>query len=126
MATRVPKSEVDKYLSKVPEPARTTLRKVRAAILSAVPPEATEVISYGIPMFKHNGLLLGFAAFPNHCGLYVTSPQVMEKFQDELKGFDTSKGTIRFPVDKPPPATLLRKLVKARIAENEQRKRRGK
>jgi uncharacterized protein YdhG (YjbR/CyaY superfamily) len=126
MATKVPQSEVDKYISKVPEPARTTLNQVRAAIRSAAPPEATEVISYGIPMFKHNGLLLGFAAFPNHCGVYVTSPRVMEKFQDELKRFDTSKGTIRFPVDKPPPAALLRKLVKARIAENESRKRRGK
>ena len=115
---------VEAYLAGVPEPARNTLNRVRAAIRSAVPPEATEVISYRIPMFKHQGLLVGFAAFPDHCSLFVTSPSVMEKFQNELKGFHTSKGTIRFPVDKPLPAALVKQLVKARLAENERRKQR--
>jgi len=116
--------DVDEYLVRVLEPARSTLQKVRAAIRSAVPPEATEAISYRMPTFKYKGPLLGFAAFPNHCGLYVMSPSVMEAFRNELKGFHTSKGTIRFPVDKPLSAALVKKLVKARIAENEHRKHR--
>ncbi|MEK7405044.1 MAG: DUF1801 domain-containing protein, partial [Acidobacteriota bacterium] len=95
----------------------------RAAIRSAVPPEATEAISYRMPMFKYKGLLLGFAAFSNHCSLFPGS-SVIEAFKHELKGFHTSKGTIRFPVDKPLPAALVKKLVKARIAEKEHKKQR--
>jgi uncharacterized protein YdhG (YjbR/CyaY superfamily) len=114
---------VDDYLAGVPESARGALNGVRAAIRSAVPPEATEAISYGMPMFKYKGLLLGFAAFSKHCSLFP-GPSVIEAFKNELKDFQTSKGTIRFAVDQPLPAALVKKLVKARIAENEQRKRR--
>jgi uncharacterized protein YdhG (YjbR/CyaY superfamily) len=116
--------DVDEYLARVLEPAHSTLQKVRAAIRSALPPDATEAISYRMPTFKYKGPLLGFAAFPNHCGLYVMSPSVMEAFKNELKGFHTSKGTVRFPVDKPLSAALVKKLVKARIAENEHKKQR--
>ncbi len=118
-----PPKDVDEYLARVPEPARSTLETIRAAIRSAVPPEATETISYRMPTFKYKGPLIGFAAFPNHCGLYPMSPAVIEAFQDDLKDFHTSKGTIRFPVDKPLPAALVKELVKARIAENERKKR---
>ena len=114
---------VDEYLARVPEPARTTLNRIRTVIRSAVPPEAAEAISYQIPAFKYKGLLLGFAAFPNHCSLFPGA-SVIEAFKKDLKGFHTSKGTIRFPVDKPLPAALLKKLVKARIAENEHKKQR--
>ena len=113
---------VDEYLAHVPEPARSTLNRVRAAIRSALPPEATEAISYGIPTFKYKGPLVWFAAFSNHCSLFPGSSAV-KAFQNELKDFPTSKGTIRFPVDKPLPAALVKKLVKARIAENERKKR---
>ena len=116
-------NSVDEYLAGVPEPARSTLNRIRAAIRSAVPPEATEAISYRMPMFKYKGLLLGFAAFSNHCSLFPGS-SVIEAFKHELKGFHTSKGTIRFPVDKPLPAALVKKLVKARIAEKEHKKQR--
>jgi len=115
---------VDEYLAGVPEPARTTLNKVRAVIRSAVPPESTEAISYRIPAFRYKGPLLGFAAFPNHCSLFVMSGSVLEEFKDAIKGFHTSKGTIRFPIDKPLPAALLKKLVKARIEQNERKKQR--
>jgi len=115
---------VDEYLAGVPEPARSTLNRVRAAIRSAVPPEATEAISYRMPTFRYKGALLGFAAFSNHCSLFPMSLSVMETFKNELKDFDTSKGTIRFPVDKPLSAALVKKLVKARIAENEHKKQR--
>ena len=115
---------VDEYLAGVPEPARTTLNMVRAAIRSAVPPEATEAISYRIPTFKYKGPLLGFAAFSNHCSLFPMSLSVMEAFKSELKDFHTSKGTIRFPVDKPLSPALVKKLVKARMAENEHKKQR--
>jgi len=120
----VPPKDVDEYLAGVPEPARSTLNTIRAAIRTAAPPEATEVISYRIPTFKYKGPLLGFGAFPNHCSLFVMSPSVMEAFKNELKGFHTSKGTIRFPVDKPLSAALVKKLVKARIAQNEHKKQR--
>jgi uncharacterized protein YdhG (YjbR/CyaY superfamily) len=118
----VPKN-IDEYLAAVPEPARSTLNKIRAAIRSAVPPEATETISYRIPAFKHNGILVWFAAFTDHCSLFPGS-SVIGAFQNELKGFSTSKGTIHFPTDKPLPTALVRKLVKARVAENESRKQR--
>ena len=114
---------VDDYLAGVPEPARGTLNKIRAAIRSAVPPEATEAISYGIPTFKYKGPLVWFAAFSNHCSLFPTA-SVIEAFKNELKGFSTSKGPIHFPTDKPLPTPLVRKLVKARVAQNESKKRR--
>jgi uncharacterized protein YdhG (YjbR/CyaY superfamily) len=124
MRTDSPPKNVDEYLARVPEPARSTLNRIRAVIRSAVPPDATEVISYRIPTFKYKGSsLLGFAAFSNHCSLFPMSLAVMEAFKNELKSFDTSKGTIHFPVDKPLPAGLVKRIVKARILENEHRKR---
>ena len=114
---------VDEYLAGVPEPARSTLNRIRAAIRSAVPPEATEAISYGMPMFKYKGSLLWFAAFSDHCSLFPTA-SVIEAFKNELKDYHTSKGAIRFPVDKPLPAALVKKMVKARIAQNEHKKQR--
>jgi uncharacterized protein YdhG (YjbR/CyaY superfamily) len=98
------------------------LNKMRAAIQSAVPPDATEVISYGIPAFKRKGVLVWFAAFENHCSLFPTAA-VIEAFKNELKGFSTSKGTIRFPTDKSLPAALVKKMVRARVAQQESNKR---
>ena len=115
--------DVDEYLATVPEPARSTLNKMRATIRSAVPPEATEVISYRMPAFKHNRVLVWFAAFSDHCSLFPTAA-VIEKFKNELKSFSTSKGTLHFPTNKPLPTALIRKLVKARVALNESKSRR--
>jgi uncharacterized protein YdhG (YjbR/CyaY superfamily) len=114
----------DEYLAGVPQPARGTLDKIRAAIRAAAPAEATEAIGYGMPTFRYKGALVGFAAFSNHCSFFPMSGSVIEAFQSELKGYETSKGTIRFPVDKPLPAGLVKKLVKARVAQNESKKAR--
>ena len=111
---------VDEYLANVPEPARSTLKRVRAVIQSVVPAEATEVISYGIPMFKYRGMLVGYAAFKNHCSLFPTGSGVLDRFEKELKGYRTSKGTIQFPSDKPLPDALVKKIVKARVKENKE------
>jgi len=120
-----PARDVDEYLAGVPEPARTTLHKMRAMIRLAVPPETTETISYRIPMFKYKGMLMGYAAFSNHCSLFPTSAALVVKFKKELKGYATAKGTVRFPVDKPLPFALVKKLVKARVElqEAKQKKR---
>ena len=120
-ASGAPKT-VDEYLARVPEPARDAVSKIRAAIRSVVPADATEIISYRIPAFKHKRVLVWYAAFSNHCSLFPTAA-VIEAFKDELKGFSTSKGTIHFPTDKPIPAALIKKLVKARVAQSETRKR---
>lgn len=109
---------VDEYLAGVPEPACSSLKHIRKVIQSVVPKETTEVISYGIPMFKFNGMLVGYAAFKNHCSLFPTGSGVIEKFAKELKGYSTSRGTIQFPSDKPLPDALVKKIVKARVAEN--------
>jgi len=114
--------DIDEYLADVPEPARSTLNKIRAAIRSAAPAEATETISYKIPAFKYKGVLVWFAAFSDHCSLFPTAA-IVEAFKDELKGYSTSKGTIHFPVDKPLPTTLLKKIVKARVAQIEMKHR---
>ena len=116
--TKVFPKDVDEYLAAVPEPARSTLNKMRAAIRSAVPAEATEVISYRMPAFKHNGVLVWFAAFSDHCSLFPTAA-VIEALKNELKGYATSKGTIQFPTDNPLPVALVKKLVKARVAQIE-------
>ena len=116
-----PKS-IDEYLAGVPEPGRSTLNKIRAIIRSAVPREATEVISYRIPAFKYKGMLVWFGAFSDHCSLFP-GPGIIQAFKEELKRYSISKGTIQFPLDKKLPATLLRKIVKIRVAANEKKPR---
>ena len=111
----------EEYLAKVPEPQRGTLKKIRTTIRAAAPKEATEVISYGMPAFKHKGVLVWFAAFADHCSLFPTAG-VIEKFKRELKGYKVSKGTVQFAIDKPLPATLVKKMVKARVAQMEGKK----
>jgi uncharacterized protein YdhG (YjbR/CyaY superfamily) len=113
--TATPKT-IDAYLACIPEPAHTTLQKVRAAIRSALPPTATETISYKIPAFKHGEVIIWFAAFAKHCSLFPTA-RIIELFHDDLKPYTLSKGTIQFPTNKPLPAPLIKKIVKARLAQ---------
>jgi uncharacterized protein YdhG (YjbR/CyaY superfamily) len=115
--------DIDEYLERVPGNARTTLEALRKIIKEAAP-KAEEGISYQVPIFKYQGSLVSFGAAQNHCSLYVMSPATMNAFKDELKGYDISTGTIRFPHDKPLPAGLVKKLVKARVKENEEIKAR--
>jgi uncharacterized protein YdhG (YjbR/CyaY superfamily) len=116
------KMTVDQYFAAVPEPARSALNQVREAIRTVVPAESTEIISYKIPAFKHKKVLVWYAAFANHCSLFPTAA-VIEDFQDELKGYSTSKGTIHFPLDKPMPLELIKNLVRARVAQSGEKKR---
>jgi uncharacterized protein YdhG (YjbR/CyaY superfamily) len=109
---------VEAYLAKVPEPARTTLQKVRATIRSVVPAEATEGLSYGMPAFRYKGALVAYAAFKDHCSFFPMQASLLDGMKDELKNYRTSKGTLQFPQDKPLPAALLKKMVKLRVAEN--------
>jgi uncharacterized protein YdhG (YjbR/CyaY superfamily) len=115
-------ASIDEYVARVPEPARTRLNEIRAVIRSVVPPDAFETISYRIPAFKYKVVLVWFAAFTDHCSLFPTAA-VIEEFKNELKGYTTSKGTIRFPVDKPLPVALIKKMVKARVAGVESKTR---
>lgn len=110
---------VQDYLAKVPEPARTTLESVRATIRSVVPAEATEGLSYTMPAFHYKGALVAYAAFKDHCSLFPMQASLIDEMQDELKSYRTSKGTLQFPLDKPLPAALLKKIVKLRVAEND-------
>ena len=111
-------SGVNEYLASVPPEARAALERLRTIIRGAAP-GGSEVISYRIPIYKHEGkLLVGFAAFESHCSFFVMSPEVMRAHADDLKGYDTAKGTVHFPADKPLPIALVRRLVKARLAEN--------
>lgn len=123
-ATRLQPSDVEDYFARVPEEARATLEKLRKTIKAAVP-KAVEVIWYQIPTFKLNERpLVSIAAFKNHCSLFPMSYAVLNAYEDELKSYQTSKGTIRFSLDQPIPAALIKKVVKARIQEHEARKKR--
>jgi len=115
-----PAESVDDYLARLPADARAALARLRKIIRSAAP-KAVEVISYQIPAYKQHGLLVGFAALPNHCTFHVMSPDVMRAHAAELEGYPVGKGSIRFATDEPLPAALVKKLVRARIAENEKR-----
>lgn len=108
---------IDEYLATLSEDKRAALEKLRKTIRAAAP-HAEECISYQLPAFRLNGLLVAFGAQANHCAFYPMSAATVAAHKRELEGYDTSKGTIRFQPDKPLPAALVRKLVKARIAEN--------
>jgi len=110
-------STIDEYLAALSDDKRAALEKLRKTIRAAAP-KAEECISYQIPAYRQDGMLVGFGATGNHCAFYLMSSSIVEAHKEELKDYDTSKGTIRFQPDKPLPVGLVRKLVKARIAEN--------
>ena len=112
-------TKINEYLKALPEEVQLVLKKLRQTIKS-VAPDAEELIRYGMPAFKQHCMLVYFAAFKNHCSFFPGSVQIVDK-HEELKGFKTSKGTIQFTIDKPIPVALVKKIVKARVEENEAR-----
>jgi len=109
---------IDEYLAALSDDPRTALEKLRKTIRAAAP-KAEECISYQLAAFRLDGKpLVAFGAADNHCAFYLMNDTTVAAHKDELAGYDTSKGTIRFQADKPLPVALVRKLVKARLAEN--------
>jgi uncharacterized protein YdhG (YjbR/CyaY superfamily) len=109
---------IDEYLSDLPDKVRETLERLRHAIKKAAP-KAEERISYKMPAFFYEGPLVYFAAFKNHCSLFPGNSRLVDELKEELKSFETSKGTIQFTIEKPLPAKLVTKIVKARVKQNE-------
>ena len=116
---------IDQYLAALSDDKRAALEKLRK-IIRAAAPKAEECISYQLAAFRQDGMLVAFGATANHCAFYLMSSSTLEAHKDELKDYDISKGTIRFQADKPLPVALVRKLVKARLAENAARRRKSK
>ena len=111
--------EIDAFLAGLSEETREALEDLRRTIAAAAP-DAVEGIGYGVPAFKYRGRpLVSFGAGKDHCSFYVQSPAVMDAHREELASYDTAKGTIRFAPDKPLPADVVTKLVRARIAETD-------
>lgn len=111
---------VDEYIAQCPKNVQPTLKRIRAAILSAAP-GATEKISYKMPAFVLNGTLVWFGAHENHIGFYPTGEGI-SAFESELSAYKTSKGAVQFPLDKPIPYTLIKRIVKFRVAQNRKKK----
>jgi uncharacterized protein YdhG (YjbR/CyaY superfamily) len=119
-------SDVDAYLAALPDDQRDALQKLREQIRRAAP-EATETISYKMPAFKDRGrFLLSYNAYKQHCSLYPGTGRMMELFGDELEPYFAGKGTLRFTPKKPIPAALVKKIVRTRLEENEELRRKGK
>jgi len=114
-------ASVADYLKAVPPAQRALLKKLRQTVKAAAP-KATELISYGIPGYKHHGMLVYFAAFKNHCSFFGVGTALMKTHRKALAPYKMSKGTIQFTVAKPLPMALVRTLVKARVKENEARR----
>ena len=108
---------VEEYLNLFPEDQRAALEKIRKAIKDVVP-KAEEAISYGMPAYKLNGVLVYFGGFKNHCSFFPAGNSVIKKFSNELKNYKTSKGTIQFLLNEPVPVLLIKKMVKERVREN--------
>lgn len=111
---------IDEYIGTFPEEDQIVLQKIRETIKKAAP-EAKEVISYQMPTFRQNGILVHFAAFSQHYSLFPT-PSAVEVFSKKLTAYETSKGTIKFPKDKPIPHNLITEIVKFRVQENQKKK----
>jgi uncharacterized protein YdhG (YjbR/CyaY superfamily) len=120
---RTAPTSVDEYFARVPEPGRSVLTKLRGAIRSALPRDATETISYQIPAFVRDGVIVWYAAFADHVSLFPRG-SVLAKFKDELTGFKRSKGTVQFPLDKPLPVALIKRILKARLTAHRANTRR--
>jgi uncharacterized protein YdhG (YjbR/CyaY superfamily) len=113
----VSREEIDGYLARLEEPGRSTLRQLREVILQAVP-EAEEGLAYGAPAFKVRGkTVAGFAAFKDHLSYLPHSGSVLSALGDDLAGYETSKGALKFAIDKPLPKRLVKKLVEMRMRE---------
>jgi uncharacterized protein YdhG (YjbR/CyaY superfamily) len=112
---------VGEYIAAAPKAARPMVRQMRAAIRSAVPRGTKETISYGIPAFTRDGILVWYGAFADHCSLFPKA-SIVKAFKKELAGYPVSKGTISFPLDKRLPVGLIKRIVKARVAEHAVRK----
>jgi len=112
---------IDEYIAMFPKQIQNILQELRQTIGESAP-QAQETISYQMPTFKLNGNLVYFAAFKNHIGFFPTSSAIIN-FKKELSEYETSKGTIRFPLDKPIPFDLVKKIVKFRVNENLQKKK---
>lgn len=119
----VPARTMDEYFKAFSPAIRNVLEKLRQTIRKAAP-EAEEVISYQMPAFRYHGMLVYFAAWKNHIGFYPAG--ALKAFNKELSAYEVSKGTIRFPIDKPLPLGLISKIVKFRVKENESRKKEKK
>jgi len=113
---------IDEYIVTFPRNVQVILKELRRTIRDSAP-EAEEAITYGMPAFKLNGNLVFFAAFKNHIGFYPT-PSAIEAFKEELSDYEVSKGTIRFPMNRPVPLDLVRRIVAYRVKENQDRKKR--
>lgn len=113
-------STVDEYMSGFPPEVKDVLEGLRKAIRQAAP-KAEEVISYNMPAYKFNGILVYFAGHKNHIGFYPGSGAITGIFKDSLTGYKTSKGTVQFPLDKPLPLELIKEIVKFRVNENLER-----
>lgn len=118
-------NSIDEYLAALPDDQRKVLEGLRRAISSAAP-HAEECISYGVPAFRQDGMLVGFGAAAKHCSLFLMSGSMVQNNRELLRDYDTSKGAIRFTAAKSLPAGLVKKLVKLRIAENEARQKKKK
>lgn len=117
METKIAAKDVEAYLAEVKPEFRPALDHLRA-VIREMAPAAEEVISYGIPCYKLDGPLVSFGAASKHCAFYGMSPKVLESFADDLKGFSTSPGTVRFTPQRPIPDALVRAILTARIVEN--------
>jgi len=115
-------SSVDDYLNELPDDIYSALENIRQIIKFLVP-DAEETISYQVPSYKHKGMLVGFGASKDHCSFFVMSSTLLKDFEEDIKDFDTSTGTIRFTPDKPIPNDLITRIVMARLAENEAKER---
>lgn len=118
MKKMIPVKDFDAYFEPLSEIERSALEALRQIIRSKAP-KAKEVISYGIPVFKYEGSLVGLGAAKNHCAFYVMSTAVMEAFREEIAPYDTATATIRFSPKEPLPKALVEKIVMARVVENE-------
>ena len=113
-----PAKTVEEYLSRLPETIQGALRKLRQSVKAAAP-AAEEVISYQIPTYKQNGPLVHFAAFPDHCSFFVVNKNILKTFEKELESYKASGATIHFSPENPLPSSLVQKIVKRRIQENQ-------